>query len=300
MHRSALSVNFSSPFRRDNAKRSRLSEADLAKGADEEDVTDSPQAVFDESMDELALLAGDTPRPTLSVMESADEVAPHSPLASPPSSPVHSHPQTPPSTTTGGSGGGLIARKGPAIDREKAATLSLPLASKHRKPQLKRKRSEDDTKPSAPPPPAARPAKKGAPSQPASPNPIPSASSPSSYSPSAATGSPVSVQGAPSSPQPTPKPYLPSKATSADLPPSLPSSQIPPSQPQQQQTKPKPMAMQQAPPPEFSNLRLPDGWIVAYSKREKRHYFFNTSTNKSSWVAPEGTQTRGPNPEGVA
>jgi hypothetical protein len=43
-----------------------------------------------------------------------------------------------------------------------------------------------------------------------------------------------------------------------------------------------------APPTDFSNLCLPEGWIIAYSKREQRQYFFNTATNTSLWVPPPG------------
>jgi len=42
-------------------------------------------------------------------------------------------------------------------------------------------------------------------------------------------------------------------------------------------------------PSDYSNLRLPEGWVVAFSRREQRHYFFNTATNTAAWVPPPGT-----------
>lgn len=47
-----------------------------------------------------------------------------------------------------------------------------------------------------------------------------------------------------------------------------------------------------APPPGPEDYILPEGWIVSWSKREKRHYFFNTVTNKSEWVPPKGSRLR--------
>eukprot|EP00752_Nemacystus_decipiens_P009507 g8498.t1 len=37
---------------------------------------------------------------------------------------------------------------------------------------------------------------------------------------------------------------------------------------------------------------LPDGWIVAHSRREKRDYFFNQRTNTTQWHPPEGSRPR--------
>eukprot|EP00903_Cladosiphon_okamuranus_P006689 g6529.t1 len=37
---------------------------------------------------------------------------------------------------------------------------------------------------------------------------------------------------------------------------------------------------------------LPEGWIVAHSRREKRDYFFNQRTNTTQWHPPEGSRPR--------
>lgn len=37
---------------------------------------------------------------------------------------------------------------------------------------------------------------------------------------------------------------------------------------------------------------LPDGWIVAHSRREKRDYFFNQRTNSTQWHPPDGSRPR--------
>lgn len=37
---------------------------------------------------------------------------------------------------------------------------------------------------------------------------------------------------------------------------------------------------------------LPDGWIVAHSRREKRDYFFNQKTNSTQWHPPDGSRPR--------
>ncbi|CAM9745979.1 unnamed protein product, partial [Choristocarpus tenellus] len=37
---------------------------------------------------------------------------------------------------------------------------------------------------------------------------------------------------------------------------------------------------------------LPEGWIVAFSKKEKRSYFFNTTTGVSVWTAPSGSKPK--------
>ena len=53
----------------------------------------------------------------------------------------------------------------------------------------------------------------------------------------------------------------------------------------------------------FPELQLPIGWVVAWSNKNKRHYFFDTANNKTSWLPPEGTidSSRRPDtPESVA
>ena len=37
---------------------------------------------------------------------------------------------------------------------------------------------------------------------------------------------------------------------------------------------------------------LPDGWILAFSKREKRDYFFNQRSNATQWHLPEGSRLK--------
>lgn len=39
---------------------------------------------------------------------------------------------------------------------------------------------------------------------------------------------------------------------------------------------------------------LPEGWIVAHSRREKRDYFFNNRDNTTQWHPPEGSRPREP------
>ena len=42
-------------------------------------------------------------------------------------------------------------------------------------------------------------------------------------------------------------------------------------------------------PPRYANATYPEGWIVVWSNREQRPYFFNQVTRTSSWTPPEGT-----------
>lgn len=37
---------------------------------------------------------------------------------------------------------------------------------------------------------------------------------------------------------------------------------------------------------------LPEGWVVAHSKRENRDYYFNGMNNSTQWHPPPGSQPR--------
>ena len=42
--------------------------------------------------------------------------------------------------------------------------------------------------------------------------------------------------------------------------------------------------------PDPHKVTLPEDWVVAYSRSQKRDYYFNTRTNKSLWEPPPGSK----------
>ena len=42
--------------------------------------------------------------------------------------------------------------------------------------------------------------------------------------------------------------------------------------------------------PDPRSVTLPEGWVVAYSRSQKRDYYFNSRTKKSLWEPPPGSK----------
>jgi len=168
-----------------------------------------------------------------------------------------------------------------------------PLSPEKKPPVPKRDTLKSPlSKPHAPPPPPQR-AKTIAPPKPPPP---PPGAPPSALPKPAAPKPPPEVRASvnPPKPQPPPKPAgqrppppKPPALTQPINPPiSFPELRPPPPKPTPSEGKAEHISAMVQSPDNKPDINLPAGWICAWSKSQKRWYFFDQRTNKSVWQWP--------------